>query len=173
MVDCRCEIETLFDTASRQHPWQALSIYRTVSPHSVPVSFLGNQPGGVLEQSQGSQRQDSQSLRCDWKEDQGSACKNIPMVHLPQSSSLPETSRHSAGQHVEIWEERWKRFLKWYSVCFTSPPNLFSFKVVVVKNYIELNLEFNSSSKMAAVQPNNNVIVMQLWLLRSHVIVMQ
>lgn len=59
------------------------------------LSVFGNLAARVPEQRQA---QGLQSLCCDWKEDQGSSSKNIPMLlHLPppQPSSLPETSRQT------------------------------------------------------------------------------
>lgn len=51
---------------------------------------------------------------CDWKEDQGSPSENIHMAHLPphppQSSSLPETSRHTTGRRTRGERRDKKRF---------------------------------------------------------------
>lgn len=71
------------------------------------LSVFGNLAARVPEQRQA---QGLQSLCCDWKEDQGSSSKNIPMLlHLPapQPSSLPETSRQTTvreeGQKKSFW----------------------------------------------------------------------
>lgn len=57
-----------------------ICLQSSLYPLSVSVPLFGNLTEWVLEQRQ---MQGLQSLCCDWKEDQGSSCKNIPMVHLP------------------------------------------------------------------------------------------
>lgn len=51
------------------------------------LSVFGNLAARVPEQRQA---QGLQSLCCDWKEDQGSSSKNIPMLlHLPPPALIP------------------------------------------------------------------------------------
>lgn len=63
---------------------------------SLSVPRFGSMSDGVSVRRQA--RGPSEPFCRNWKEDQGSPKKNIPAAHLPpQASSLPETSRHTAG----------------------------------------------------------------------------
>lgn len=79
-----CQLTTLL---KRKAAWYSMSpaslislIHLQGSLSSLSVPLFGDLSEWVFEQRL---TQGLQSLCCNWKEDQGSPCKNIPMVHLP------------------------------------------------------------------------------------------